>query len=223
MYRLFSKLLSVLFALFILHIGEAEAQIFKKRFPYTAPKTLLIKLPTYSKKIAAYQKGNNTRYANQCRKDAAGMQKAIVTDFKNNFTYCNYYFYYDTLQDAVSNKQFDGILYDKNMTLIASSPIATDDTCYQIAYFGKYLSAIAEETDMAYNTGSDIQRMNLISRNSTRLPDPLPNGTIHTGVKEIWKKVVTRQYTYSSKLFDIYYIKSAEVLSDEMKKYYGIQ
>ncbi len=155
----------------------------------------------------------------QSKKDAVGMQKAIIKDFASNFTYCNFYYYYDTMQQAITAQHFVGVLYDKNLQPVTQTPVQEGDTSYQIAYFGRYLQA-SVQNDEAYNTGSNIQRMNIVNYQLKRLPDPLPNGSIRTGITEVWRKVFNRDITYKSKLFDVYYIRSAENISTEMNKYY---
>lgn len=211
-----------------------HAQVIKRYLKYPKPSLVLVKLPTYHKRILVYEKAKNYKYAKICRNDAANVQKEMVADFKENFSFCDYYFFYDTLNDAILNKQFTGVLFDKNLNPVSVSPIAPDDTNYQIIYFGNYVSEIAEVTDSkkdrpgrenTYNVGSQTKRLVLLNHNFDRIPDPAPNGTLYTRLPTFFsgnkKGKKKSKPVYKSKKFDIYYYPSAKYLSSHMDRYYN--
>lgn len=195
---------------------------------------VLIKLPTYNKRILVYEKAKNYKYAKICRTDAANVQKEMIADFKENFSFCDYYFFYDTLTDAILNKQFTGILFDKNLNPVTTNPIAPDDTSYQIIYFGNYVSEFSEVTDSklaksgrenTYNVGSQTKRLVLLNHSGNRIPDPVPNGTLYTRLPTFFsgnkKGKKKSKPVYKSKKFDIYYYPSTKYLSSHMNRYYN--
>jgi hypothetical protein len=207
-------------------VNNAVAKTEKKRIP--APSVLLVKLPTYTQKITVYRKAYNDKYANQCIMDAAAMQAEIIKDFKDNFTFCRYYFFYDTCSNLIIGKKFNGILLDTNLSPVSGEAIVQDDTSFQIAYFGNYINEAGtiENTNTAANThnnpyfvASKKQRLVVVDRQFKNLPDPAPNGAnMHYGI--LFNKYPSTK-TYKSKLFDVYYVHYAGLISSEMSSYYG--
>ncbi len=225
------RLSTFIFLLLLTLTGNA--QIIKWYKSYPAPNIVLVKLPTYTNRLHIYEKAKNVKAAEQIKKDAVNMQRVMIADFKNNFSYCDYYYFYDTASEAISAGHFEGNLYDKDLKQVTSSPIAAGDTTYQLIQFGYYISESSEVTsnprnvksrENTYYTGSGRQRLIVLNYKFGRLPDPLPNGTIYSRSPSITprqkknKRIKTAQY--SSKKFDIYYTPSASVLSSDMDRYY---
>ncbi len=222
---------------FILLLAVAvtgNAQIIKTYKRYPAPGIILVKLPTYTNRLQVYQKANNVKYANQLKKDVSNIQRLMIADFKANFSFCDYYFFYDTTNDAIANRHFAGNLYDKDMKLVTSSPIAEDDTSYQIVHYGYYVSELTEVTsnprklksrEDTYYSGTSRQRLVVLNYKFGRLPDPLPNGTFYSKSPSIYpsrakkKRVIIGSYT-SPKL-DLSYQPLVANLSYEMDRYYN--
>ena len=146
------------------------------------------------------------------------MRKAIIADFNENFTYCPYYFFDDTNAQRVMNKHFIGTLFDREMKLIDSKRINTDDTTYQIAYFGHYLSA-SDDVSSEYTTGSSVQRLVLVDHKFRRIPDNAPNGRLKG--EGLLPVNMSKQRVYKSKLADVYYIRFAKEVSKSMQQYYS--
>jgi hypothetical protein len=204
----------------------AQAKKDKKRIP--TPSVLLVKLPTYARKIAVYRKAHNDKYANQCAIDAAAMQAEIIKDFNENFKFCQYFFFYDTCSDLILEKKLKGILYDKDLLPVYLEAINLDDTSFQIAYFGNFINEAG--TIENTNTPSDThnspyfeatkkQRLVIVDSRFKNLPDPAPNGAnMHYGI--LFNKYPSTK-TYKSKLFDVYYVRYAGLISSGMTNYYG--
>lgn len=207
--------------------NHSSAQILANYNEQPAPSAILVKLPTYSKRADMYEKAKNHKYAKQIKQDAANMQRELIEDFNTNFKYCDYYFFYDTVQDAIAQKQFAGNLYDKNLKLLTASPFKAEDTSYQIAYFGYYVSAFdnpdnpKKGKENTYYSGSQLQRLVLLNHQFGRIPDPAPNGTNYTDRYTFARFIYKWSVTYKSKLFDIYYTAYAHVLSLQMDNYYN--
>lgn len=225
--RRYFTLLLVLMLSIIQH--AADAQLFATYLEYPKPSVILVKLPTYSKRLAVYENAKNHKYAKQIKEDAINMQRELIEDFNSNFKFCDYYFYYDTVQSLLDNGQFAGNLYDKNMKLVTESPIKPGDTTYQIAYFGYYVSAFGNTNKQkkgkedTYVTGTQSQRLVLLDYKMNRIPEPVPNGTNYDDRYTFSRFVYKWSSTYKSKLFDIYYTAYAHVLSLQLDNYYNRQ
>lgn len=221
----------------LVHSLNGFSQIFKRYNPYPEPGIILVKLPTYTKRLRAYEQANNTTYATQIKKDANAIQQLMIADFKNYFSYCNYYFFYDTASEAIGSGKFDGNLFDKDMKQLTTSPIKAGDTTYQIVHFGYYVSEQTEVTsnpnnnagrENTYYTGLNSQRLVVMNYKFGRLPDPLPNGTMYYKPPTLnlfssgWgkKKKYPKSAYYTSKKLDLYYYPSAYYLSKQMDRYY---
>lgn len=212
-----------------------NAQAIKRYLPYPTPSVILIKLSTHTNRLKAYEKAKNTTYANQLKKDVNNIQQLMIADFKNNFTYCDYYFFYDTLSDAIVSGKFEGNLFDRDMNRINTSPIKEGDTTYQIVHFGYYVSEQTEVTsnpenknsrENTYYTGLKSQRLVVMNHKFGRLPDPVPNGTMYYRPISLFyrgkdkKKKYPKSAYYTSKKLDLYYYPSALWLSKHMDRYY---
>lgn len=227
------RLITIAFLLLLSISGYS--QIIKRYKRYPAPQIILVKLPTYATRLQTYEKAKNVKSAEQLKTDARNIQALMVADFKQNFTYCDYYFYYDTLSDAIADRKFAGNLYDKDMKLVPVSPIAEDDTTYQLVHYGYYVSEFSEVTsnpkklksrEDTYYTGTERLRLVVLNYKFGRLPDPLPNGTYYSSSPTFYpnkkkKKNVKNITAYKSKKFDLYYSPLANNLSYEMDRYYN--
>lgn len=210
------------------------SQIFKTYKPYPTPSVIMIKLPTYSKRIKVYENAKNLKSAEQLKKDAKNIQTLLIADFKNHFTFCDFYFYYDTVSEAIAERKFVGNLFDKDMKPITTSPVAEDDTTYQLVHYGYYVSEQTEVTsnpkklksrEDTYYTGTGRLRLVALNYKFGRLPDPVPNGTYYSPSPTFYpnkrkKNRVKNATVYKSKKFDLYYGPAANNLSYEMDRYY---
>lgn len=225
--------LSTLIFLLLISIN-GHAQIIKRYKRYPAPAIVLVKLPTYANRLHTYEKAKNVKYAEQLKKDAANIQRLMIADFNNNFGFCDYYFFYDTVNNAIAERHFAGNLYDKDMNLVTSSPIADDDTTYQIVHYGYYVSELTEVTsnprklkskENTYFTGTSKQRLIVLNYKFGRLPDPLPNGTFYSKSPTLYpsksKKKRIRVASYTSPKLDLYYTPLVANLNYEMERYYN--
>lgn len=205
----------------------SKAQLFNDYREYPKPSVIFVKLPTYSKRLAIYEKAKNIKYAKQLKEDAVNMQHELIEDFNTNFKFCNYYFYYDTVQSLLDNRQFVGNVYDKNMKLVNEPPVQPDDTTYQFAYFGYYVTEFdnSEKSqkgrENTYYTGTQSQRLVLLNHKMNRIPDPVPNGTNYDDRYLVARFIYKWSSTYKSKLFDIYYTAYAYVLDLQLNNYYN--
>lgn len=224
--RRYFTLLLVLILLIIQH--TANAQMFATYREYPKPSVILVKLPTYNKRFAIYENAKNYKYAKQIKEDAANMQRELIRDFNANFNFCEYYFFYDTVQDAVNNGQLAGNLYDKDMKPVTTSPIKEGDTTYQIAYYGSYVTEFGNPDnpkkgkENTYYAGTQSDRLVLLNYQQNRIPDPVPNGTNYDDRYLQFRNMRKWWYTtYKSKLFDISYTPYAQILSQHMNNYYN--
>lgn len=228
------RLITILTLLF--HCTVGAAQSIKAYREYPKPEVLLIRLPTYNQRYKTYLTAGYIKGAEQIIKDAAAIQSNMISDFKENFTFCEYYFFYDTMNGEILKKNFAGNLYDKNLKPVTTSPLSTEDTTYQIVYWGYYLSEQSEITpyldklenkEHTYYTGMKRLRLVLVNHTFGRLADPLPNGTFYSRNPMLFniyrkknKQPIGKKYT--SPKFDLYYTESAKDLSTDLNTYYNL-
>eukprot|EP00388_Colpodella_angusta_P006499 GDKJ01019173.1.p1 GENE.GDKJ01019173.1~~GDKJ01019173.1.p1 ORF type:complete len:233 (+),score=-18.41 GDKJ01019173.1:87-785(+) len=225
--RTYLTLLLMLFVMTKSH--ESIAQLFASYREFPKPTVIFVRLPTYTKRAAIYENAQNYSAAKQIKEDAVNMQRELIKDFNANFKFCDYYFYYDTVQESILEKKFVGNLYDKNMKPITASPLQPDDDTYQIAYFGYYITEFGKPDNPhkgkedTYYPGSQLQRLILVDHKFERIPDPVPNGTNYDDRYMGFRARIRLAHTYKSKKFDIYYTPYAKILSLHLNNYYNRQ
>lgn len=104
MHRL-QKLLFVY--LLIMHCGTMNAQQ-RNRPKLTA---LVFMLRVSTNRIESYKDKNMLREMNDAIQADNEINSSIIRDFKNNFSFCPVYFFYDTLLDYVKGKKWDKVIF----------------------------------------------------------------------------------------------------------------
>lgn len=96
------------------------------------PKYVLVQLSTETNRKNALMKAGRTADLEMLKKDAAAVIAYTRKDFKEHFNYCPVYFFYDTDNQAILNRQFD-VLTDADSN---KANVSITDTNYLIVYFG---------------------------------------------------------------------------------------
>lgn len=105
----------------------------KGNYSRVPPKYILVQLSTETNRKNALMKAGRTADLEVLKKDAAAVMALTRKDFKENFNYCPIYFFYDTDNQAILNRQFD-VLMDGELK--KAENVSITDTNYLIVYFG---------------------------------------------------------------------------------------
>lgn len=206
-----------------------QGQVIKRRYAVneTTPKFVLVQLNTYSNRLKAYRKANNTAYEKLVIKDAEEVRKKMIMDFNDNFSFCDYYFYYDTNAILIMEKQFAGILFDKNLAPVPTTAIKQYDTVYRIITWSINTATAQEYNegtnpkdiyDANYSIGTQTLRLTVLMPDYKRVKHPEPDGLELISAGKSKQKVSA--YKYNSPRFNIYYKARAKQLSRSMEDFF---
>lgn len=136
-------ILSILFVQ--LYANNACAQVFKpdSSDDYDLPKAILVQLNTYPNKMKALKENGDRKMVYRLQIETDSVIKKMVADFTDNFTYCPVYYYIDTNATLIKNKQFEGIILDKDLRPLTKTP-SLEGTAYRIVLFGRNISPVQE-------------------------------------------------------------------------------
>ncbi len=95
---------------------------------------VLVQLNTEQSKIAYFRKTGRNADAEKIKRETIKMNKKMISDFTDHFTFCPVYYYIDTNVDRIKRKNFDNILLDAKGLPVAN-PIALDSN-YLITLYG---------------------------------------------------------------------------------------
>ena len=95
---------------------------------------LLVQLNTEQSKIGYFLKTGRKADAEKIKRETMKMNKKMISDFTDHFTFCPVYYYVDTNVDLIKSKNFDKILLDAKGMPIAN-PVAIGSN-YLIALYG---------------------------------------------------------------------------------------
>ena len=129
----------------LLFTENTQAQVYKPHpsEDYDWPKAILVQLNTYPNKMKAFRENGNGKMVHRLQIETDSVIKRMIADFTDNFTYCPVYYYFDTNATFIKNKQFDGILLDKDLHPLAKVP-PLEGTAYRIVLFGRNVSPVQE-------------------------------------------------------------------------------
>lgn len=208
---------------------DAKAQVFKRRNAKNeqTPKFVLVQLNTYTNRIKVYEKAKNSHYATLARTDAEEVTKKMIADFNDNFSFCSFYFYYDTNATLVKERKFEGILFNEKLQPVPGNPISSADSSYRIIVWGLN-SAVAQDYnnetnpndpfDGNYSIGTQTHRLVVLYPDFKRVKSPEPDGLELVAAGKSKQK--NSFYKYTSPKFNIYYKARAKQLSKAMEDFF---
>lgn len=221
-----------LFGTTLLDVVPANAQIFQRRratADETPPNALLVMLPTATRKMAALSRPSDSVRLNSLRYDVAEIQRKMVADFRDNFSFCAVYFFYDTASTAIRSGDYAGHLLDTGLR--PASPVLGGD--HLIAFFGyrsRDISARQSRANMEYfemadgDTEAMIQQLVLLDAKMEQLVRPLPRTVANRYPgKKTNEKRPRYVYRHYAKYFDLQYKPSASRASLVLENFYGPQ
>jgi hypothetical protein len=194
--------LAVFFALPVLAMAKDHRTI--KR-----PDFLLIQLSTEQNRMKLLESQGDEKGKKRLKKDLHSVYTAIRNDFRDHFSNCPVYFFFDTNIAQVKAKMLIGIVYTIEGREVRRSNLSGNN--YQIAYFGYPVSHIPRigylpETADKRNFDTEFGRVWVVCDNDfdqvayTEVPNYLERSTGYFHKKK---------YRYSSRKFDIEYMPVA--------------
>ena len=229
-------LLLVLLA-FLTAAPSVDAQIFQRRRATEyerPPNALLVMLPTATRKLEVLHRMGDEVRAQSLRQDVAEIQRKMVADFRENFSFCPVYFFYDTASSAIRNGDFAAYLQDTALQPVPSSAYeALADGEHLIAFFGYRSRDVASRSrrgDMEYfemydgDTEAMIQQLVLLDSKMEQLVRPLPRTVANRfpGIKTRNKRP-SYHYRHYAKYFDMQYKPSASRADAVLSNFYSRQ
>ena len=208
----------------IFYALPAHAQFFKRKhaLPYEhPPEAILVQLPTETNRIAYFIKKGKSNKVQALEDASKKVISATVSDFRDNFSFCPVYFFYDSSIAEVKEHHFAGAVYDKNMQPVQNIGLSPNDTEYFIVYYG--MEAPVEEPENArkdpYNTsytGSAIPNLIALSHDFKKLPPSLPDKPRYNHFST---NIYVPKYYFEEKEFNILYTQLANYYSRTLEKY----
>jgi hypothetical protein len=137
-----------------------------KHKPLVNPKAVLIQLSTRGNRIDFF--GSKNKLARIAAEDSIATSEngKMVADFRDNFSYCPVYFFYDTNAHRIKQHQFDDILMDVNLKTVNTIAFNPSDSNYIIAYWGKM---VADELPSRKKDAAGNQAGNNVMSQQNRL------------------------------------------------------
>ncbi len=217
-----NRICIILVCLVLLSV-QAPGQLLKRRHAKHSdlpPKAILVELSVPTSRLEFYKKRNDVANIALLKADAAAQQGKMISDFRDHFTYCPVYYFYDTDQDKVKAKDLSVLMNDK-LQPATNLVISAADSDYFIVYYG-YQQGLADSKNEPA-MGGDTRTKNLVALadDFTPLPTSLPYKPRHVGRLRS-KKATTELagYSYQSKKFDISYEPYALLYSRNLSIYY---
>ncbi len=159
-------------------------------------KAILVKLPTYAKRMAYYKDQHNIEKMLQLQRDVDSIDKYIIADFTENFTYGPVYYFYDTSFEQVKERQLDGALLNTDLTITEHSVIEAMGNNYLVVEYGL----------------SDHEATRGMYRLLTYYPS-MERVDISLKTKNMWDN----SNSYYSPLLNLHYRGEASILSKKLK------
>jgi len=200
---------------------------FRDRLRLNPPKVLLVQIFTYQRMQQHFERTKDTRKLNALVADRDSIRDKMIADFSANFRFCPVYFFYDTDVPKIKNRQFDGVLFDKNLKPV-NNIIAQGDTSFFIAYFGNMLSDNEVSGEWYRKDGSELpnvpgnevyntHKLVVLNHDYVQLPTYSKiNMAESRGARK--KK---KPYSYESPRLNIYYNASAATLQRKLDAFFN--
>ena len=183
------------------------------------PKAVLVQLRSEKRKIDYFKKAGDGKEVEQVEKDVQGVNDAMVSDFRDNFNLCPYYFFVDTNIELIKEKKFDGVLLASDMKPATNLVVNEKSKDYYIIYYGQpEQETIGQNGEMASRTlfGAGLV---VTDYTYTQLHRPVffyvYNNRGYYGFHS--KK---GKYSYSSKKYNIEYYPLAGELLDKVHDHF---
>lgn len=170
----------------------------------TMPKAVLVQLRSEHKRIAHLQETRQRKKLTELKREAQVVAQVMTNDFRDHFSYCPVYYFYDTNYHLILQNKFDGVLMDARGVPADNIVLSANDTDYWIAYFGPVTSKGSDNNAMGKGlviTDSKGKTINQFWRGEyfdILKPDP--------------------RYSYTSKKFDLRYYATAAKLDAKMRE-----
>lgn len=148
-------ILLCLFSLLISIISHA------RKYSYYPPKAILVQLKTEQRKINALESNDNDQRKEQIKNDIARVQQVMINDFRDNFSYCPVYYFYDSDLEKVKAHNLQGVLMDETGNMVA--PLTDSDTSFYVAYYGMSATYTEGKNGKEYHLNNTNDALVLLS------------------------------------------------------------
>jgi hypothetical protein len=204
------RTLTLLILLFLLPLPQLHAQNSSRsaRLDEPPPNAVLVQLNTGTRRINTLRQKGQIEKAEALQLVIQSIRETMADDFKDNFRFCPFYFFYDTAISGIVKRQFAGNLYDASFQLLTEQPAVLQDTNYFILQWGK--ASTAEEWNFHTLVASDWR--------GDQLKSPLPQ----TPDREYHSLNLAsaKSYYVRSKRFDEQYKARAGAYSATLRRFY---
>src|SRR5690606_27232148 len=175
-------------------------------YAQSKPKAILVQLRSEHKRISYLQETRQRKKVNEMKREAEVVAKVMINDFEDNFSFCPVYYYYDTNYHLILQNKFDGVLMNAEGMPATDIVLSGTDKDYWIAYFGALASqsnnsSLGKGLILTDSQGKNIDQFWRGEYFDIFRPDP--------------------KYSYTSKKYDLRYLKSAQKLNDKLKEKYS--
>lgn len=178
------------------------------------PMALLVQLSSEQNRIKALEKANRNREAEMVKDDAKRAAQAMINDFKDHFDYCPVYYYVDTNIELIKQKQFEGVLMDTDGNVLKG----ITPQHYAVVWYGYPITQSAGEwlvkdsTRYTYDPQSrSVKGLVIVDSKFRQIGYLYKFGYYNLFMRR-------SKYYYSSKRFDIEYMRTARTLNDKLHK-----
>ena len=187
-----------------------------------APRVILVQLRTEQNRQRELKNHHQSSLLEILKKDIAGLNEAVINDFKDHLAYCPVYYYVDTNYEKIKSKHFEGILLDASGEPVKDPVINSSSTNYLVAMWGhpvmqSVFESSAKDTSVYHGDyGLPMASRGLILHNDKLIQ-------IAYYYKLDWdasyiRKHFAKKYQYKSKKFDFDYAPCAQVIQRQLTK-----
>ncbi|MDR3679458.1 MAG: hypothetical protein P4L41_05790 [Flavipsychrobacter sp.] len=211
---------------FIFSSSNTYAQLIRRYHAHSGqlpPKALLVRLSTEKNRREFYLKHHDFRNLEIIEKDATEQRARMVSDFKDHFTFCPVYFFYDTTQDQIKAHNFS-VLLDNDLKPATNMVIGPGDSSYFIVYYG-YEQEEPEKKghEGAFSSGysgNSVKTLVALDCDFVQLSLKLPYKAGPVRRLNSKKDPTVPAYEYKSKKFDISYEPYAILYDRNLRLFY---
>jgi hypothetical protein len=187
------------------------------------PCVLLLQLRSEGNRITAITRSGNTKKLEEVKYDAENVRKAMINDFKEDFSYCPVYYFIDSNADLIKNKHFGGILMTLDGTILQDIPECLAGDQYLIVYYGFPVAQSRKEAVVKDPDREQKSYGNPSGRGLVMLNDRFEQVSYiyKLGTAEIFGNAQKKKNYYASAHFDMEYYPLANKFDEKLKERKG--
>lgn len=177
---------------------------------------VLVMLKSERSKMAHFAKKGDTKNVKLVKQEANKVIEKTMLDFATHFNYCPVYYFMDTSLQMVLERNFDRILFNDKKEIYESSPLKKGDLNFVIVYYGIPPVDVQEKKNKEKTYQGDTY-----PNNGMVILDPDFKRRARNYDHYIyWPDLfyhISKEYSYSSKIFAMEYKPYARPLQSTLK------